>query len=293
MTEVQNTSPIGQISLAEIATVLRGRWKMILTVVALASVAGVTLALSLPSYYTATVTMVPASQDGAAGGSLSALASQFGGLSSLAGISLPSGGSKKDEAIATLQSRALTNQFVTQNNLLPVLFSKRWDHQKQAWISTDPKKQPSLWDAYKLFSKKIRQVREEKKSGIVTMSIVWSDPEQAALWANQLVESSNQLLQQRAVDRFTHNINFLNEQLEKTTEVEIRKSLFNLLEEQYKRLMLTKGSEKYAFQIIDSAVPPEDHSSPKRAQISVSFAFAGFMIASLWALLRRPHPSTT
>lgn len=293
MIEANTPPPIGQISLTDIAVVLLHRWKMIFVVVALASAAGVTLALSLPSYYTATVTMVPASQDGASGGSLSALAGQLGGLSSLAGITLPSGGGKKDEAVATLQSRALTYDFVTKNNLLPVLFSNHWDQQKQSWISTDPKKQPTLWDADKLFNKKIRQVREEKKSGIVTMSIIWSDPELAALWANQLIESTNKLLQQRAVDRFTHNINFLNEQLEKTTEVEIRKSLFNLLEEQYKRLMLTKGSEKYAFQIIDSAVPPEDHSSPKRAYICISFAFAGFLIASLWAFLRRPVQSAT
>lgn len=292
MTDADHSTSGGEISVEDIVHALRENWLRVLSAVIVSSAIGAVLALLLPSKYTATVIMTPASQDGAGGGSLSALAGQLGGLSSLAGISLPSSGGKKDEAIATLQSRALTNDYIDKNNLLPILFESDWNAATQRWKSSDPEDQPTLWDAYKLFVKKIRQVREEKKSGIVTMTIEWTDPKLAARWANELVDSTNKLLQQRAIDKFTHNIEFLEGQLEKTTVVEIRQALFRLIEEQYKRLMLAKGSDQFAFQIIDAAVVPEERSSPKRAMIVFSFAFIGFSAGSAWAFLRGRKQST-
>ncbi len=55
---------------------------------------------------------------------LSSLATQFGGLASLAGVSV-SGDSRRSESVAVLQSEALTEQYIQANNLLPVLFREK------------------------------------------------------------------------------------------------------------------------------------------------------------------------
>ena len=91
-------------------TLWKGKWIILLTTVLFAA-GGVFYALSQPNIYKAQAVLASTSDSG--GGSLSALASQFGGLASLAGVSL-GGGSSDDKtiALATLQSRKFVNAFI-------------------------------------------------------------------------------------------------------------------------------------------------------------------------------------
>src|SRR5689334_5489300 len=50
----------------------------------------------------------------------------LGGLAALAGMSFGSD-SKKAESVAILQSQALTARYIRENNLMPILYSDRWD----------------------------------------------------------------------------------------------------------------------------------------------------------------------
>ena len=79
-------------------------------------------ALSLPNLYTSS-TLLKLSEGGDTG-SLSSLASQYGGLASLAGISLPSGSNdKSDYVIETIESREFTSHLLQFNNLKPMLMA--------------------------------------------------------------------------------------------------------------------------------------------------------------------------
>src|SRR6476660_7797567 len=78
--------------------------------------------------YEASIVLSPASDSSTAGrlGGLASWAGQFGGLASLAGMSMP-GQTKKEETLAVLQSELLTETYIRNNDLLPVLYSKLWD----------------------------------------------------------------------------------------------------------------------------------------------------------------------
>src|SRR6185437_9202909 len=77
---------------------------------------------------------------------LSSAISQFGGLAALAGLTGANRGSTA-VALATLQSRVLTEQFIAQNNLLPILYPKKWNPQTHAWRTHNLSDTPTLWKA--------------------------------------------------------------------------------------------------------------------------------------------------
>ena len=100
-------------------------------------------------------------------------------------------GTPTAEAIATLKSRAFTERFMREHNLMPILYAEDWDAEAQAW--RDPEEAPTLWKAYTRFDN-MRSIEQELESGMVRVSVEWSDPRLAAQWANALVADVNQIL---------------------------------------------------------------------------------------------------
>jgi len=212
--------------------------------------------------------------------SQSRLPDQLGGLAALAGVSLRGAGDRKSEAIATLQSRTLTDSFVTEKNLLPVLFASRRDVVGNRW--KPGVKVPTLWDANKLIAGQVRKVAEDRKTGLITLAVEWTDPKLAAEWAADLVERTNRFLQQAAYEGSDRNIAFLKKQLEQTNIVEVRRALNNILESELKTSMLAQRSEDYVFKVLDRAVVPEERVRPRRALI-LALGLAGGVF--MWAMM--------
>lgn len=276
---------LDEISLQELATALWSHRILILVLTSLFTAAAVTTAFLLPVKYQATALLSPVDSNASGGklGGAGALLSQFGGLAALGGLSL-GGGGEKDESIATLQSAALTEAFIADKQLLPTLYPRKWDSTRQTWNTSDPDDIPTLWKAEQKFRKKIRSVDIDKRTGLVSLTIEWSDPKQAAEWANELVLRTNRTLRDRAIEISRRNLDYLNGQLGKTSVVELQQALYSLIESEIKKIMIAQGSEEFAFKIIDPARVAEERSSPMRAMITFVGAFAGIMLGMIIAL---------
>lgn len=226
------------------------------------TVAGVLLGILRPKEYEATTVLLPAlpSAGNSSFGGLAKIASEYGGLASMAGLSLP-GSSAKDEAIAVLQSELLTQRYIEQNNLLPVLYQSKWDSAKGNWKSLSPKKIPTLWLANRYFKNKIRTVVDDKKTGMIEMTIKWKNPEQAAAWANGLVRLANSYLRDKEIREAERNIEYLNGLVSKTGIVQEQQVIYALLEEQIDKEMVARDRKEYALKVIDPAFAPEKPSS--------------------------------
>lgn len=238
-----------------------------------------------PKKYEATVTLAPVSTSMGGGGlgALGSLASQFGGIAELAGLSGMESG-EKAESLAVLESRALTYAYIQQNNLLPVLFTKQWDANRQTWKNA--RHIPTLWKANRLFENSIRKVVISPKGGLVTLTITWSDPVLAAKWANGLVEMTNADLRDKAIQEADRDIAYLNEQAQKTNMVEIKDAIFSLMKSELNRAMIARGTTEYAFKVLDPAVPPELPSSPRKVLWIVGGTVAGFLLAIFITFVR-------
>lgn len=77
----------------------------------------------------------------------------------------------------------------------------------------------------------------------------------------------------------------MTEQIQQTNISEVRGSLFSLIEEQTKKLMLANVREEYIFKVVDPAVIPEEKFKPKRAVILAIALLIGGTIGTFVVLI--------
>jgi uncharacterized protein involved in exopolysaccharide biosynthesis len=279
-TTTQNHSAsANEISLKELfAHLWKLKWRLLAVTFASSAVAYAGAKFVTKSYDASTsISPVTTTLGGSSGGALGSIASQFGGLASLAGLSL-SGDSRKWESITVLESEALTSKYIEDNNLLPILYAQQWDARTQSWKETDPKKIPTVWKANQYFMKNIRRVVEDLKTGVVRLTIRWKDPKMAAKWANDLVKLTNDYLRDKAIAESERNIAYLNQQATKTEIVGAQQAIYAILQNEINKEMLARGSDEYAFKVLDPAITPEKPSSP---QTIIWILVAAFGVAFL------------
>ncbi|MCH1920496.1 Wzz/FepE/Etk N-terminal domain-containing protein [Shewanella sp. A3A] len=273
-----------EIDLRELFSVIwSGKWIILATTVLFAAMS-VGVALYLPNIYRSEATLAPAEE--AQGGGLSGLASQFGGLASLAGVSL-GGGNKADKsqlALEVLKSRQFISNFIETHHILPDLMAdKKWDEknnqivydpdiydaESKTWVrDVNPPRQPkpSMQEAYKVFQKLIT-VSDDTKTGMVTIAIEHKSPYVAKQWVDWLVADINREMKTRDVEEATKSTEYLNHQIQQTNVADIRSVLYKMIEAQTKTIMFAKVRDEYIFKTIDHAIVSEFKYSPKRSII--------------------------
>jgi uncharacterized protein involved in exopolysaccharide biosynthesis len=267
-----------QVDEIDLAAVWKLAWghKYLILIVALvcAALAGI-VAFNITPIFRAEIVVIAARSGGVGGaGSLSGQLGGLASIASLAGVNLDSAGGADREAKAILDSRRLDEDFIRQNNLLGVLLP-------------NSKKPPTLWLAVKAFREGVLTIKEDKRTGLTTLNFDWKDPAVAAQWANGFVALANERIRARAIDDANRNIKFLNEQIDKTRVVEVQRSMYSLIENETKTLMLANAKTEYAFSVIDPAVPPERKVSPHRSLYVLFGAFVGAAVGLFVAYLRR------
>lgn len=250
------------------------KW-MTLTLCMLIGIGTGLIARVLPKQYLASVVVSPVTEDASSKlGGLGSMLSEMGGLAStLGGLSM-GGGSQKGEYVAVLQSEALTEDYIRSKGLLQVLYANLWDPATEKWKVKEARKQPTVWKANQLFKKSIRTVVTDTRTGLVTMTLKWTDPIAAATWANDLVRLTNDYLRQKAIVESDRNITYLSEQASKTEVIGVKQAIYSILESEINKEMIARGREEYALRVVDPAVPPEVASSP----VPILWAVAGSII---------------
>jgi LPS O-antigen subunit length determinant protein (WzzB/FepE family) len=299
--EVQNESQYDdEIDLRELFGVLWAGKIKIVAITAVFAVASVIYALSVPNQYKATALLAPAQSDG---GGLSGALGQLGGLASLAGVSL-GGGESGEAQIAQeiMKSWSYIEGFIADNNIaVEVYAAEGWskgsntlqinndayDVETNEWLVEDESgaiAAPSSWQLFESFSQ-ILSVSEDKKSGLVSVSIEYYSPQIAKQWVDMYIESINRFMQQRQIDKVTRNINYLQEQIEKTAIAEMQEVFYTIIEEQTKNKMLAEASPDYVFVAVGPSMVPELKSQPKRALICILGTLLGGMLSVLMVLI--------
>lgn len=273
---------------AVLAKLWARRWWVVASAILFATLFGV-LAFNMTPIYRATTVLVPANNDRS--GLQSALGSTLGqlsGLAALVGVGANSGSAQTQEALAVLRSREFTEGFIRDENLMPELFSAQWDADKGRWIGEE-KDWPTPAQAYKYFHDSIRTVTLTPQTGLVTLSIEWTDPEKSALWANRLVERLNAEVRARAIANTNASIGFLERELETTGAIETRAAINRLMEVQINQRMLANVTREYAFRVADRALPsdPNDEVRPNKPVLLVLGWAFGTMVGAVVALLTK------
>jgi len=256
----------------------RSKW-LIIGLTAAMTAAAITAAFILPKEYRATTVLAPVTADQSGKmGTLGSVLSQVGGLASMVGLS---GEQNSEEAqdVATLKSQVLTRRFIQENNLLPVLYAKIWDARTGRWRTNDPEHIPTLWKANQFFKDRVRTVTEDKETGLIELSVTWTDPNLAAQWANGLVAMTNDYLRNKELDQANRNIAYLEQKVQKTSLVGVQQGIYTLLQEEIGDAMVASGKREYALKVIDPAFAPEKPYSPDKRLWALGGLLAGLLLS--------------
>ncbi|MEN6317415.1 MAG: Wzz/FepE/Etk N-terminal domain-containing protein [Syntrophaceae bacterium] len=292
-----------EINLLDLWRVIRKRQKLIIRIVVGTVLATVVISLLMTNIYQAKAVITPVSpKEGARGGSLSALAQQFGGLAGLAGIVLP-GGSTASEIVAQLESNILREKVIMRNNLLPVLFYKDWDTEKKDWkkdIKLNPlyyikkltdslfpdvkkvKKKddeiPDIWDGIRMLDDDIVDVKNNVKENTITITAEFHDPEMAAKIIEYFLLELTDHMSSEAKRVATTNKQYLEGELGKTADPLLKQKIYELIVQQVETSMTAEVKENFAFKVIDPPKAPDKKMKPKRALLVIlSVVVSGFI----------------
>ena len=290
-----------EIDLRELFGVLWAGKIKIVAITAVFAIASVIYALSVPNQYKATALLSPAQSSG---GGLSGALGQLGGLASLAGVSV-GGGQNSEAQVAQeiMKSWSFIEGFIDSNDLAVEIFAADgwskgsneleinddlYDLSKNEWLiednDTGELRPPTSWELFETFSEKLA-VSEDKKSGLVSVSIEYYSPQIAKQWLDMYVAAINAHMQQRQVAKVTTNIEYLQAQIEKTSIAAMQEVFYTIIEEQIKNKMLAEASPNYAFVTVSPSMVPEEKSQPKRALICILGTLLGGMLSVLLVLV--------
>ena len=291
MVESDPSSDEDEIDLLELIRTLLQAWKVIVGIIIICTGLAVAYALNAPEIFKAESLLAPAEDEKS---EASSSLGQFGGLAAMAGISIPTS-SNIERVLATLETREFLKKFISSHKLLPIIFDDLWDESSHSWRLIEGQNELTVEDGILPLQGAI-EVNQEK-SGLITLSISWKDPDIAAQWANDLVKQLNEQLRQKAITDSKKRIGYLEQELAKTTLQDMRAVLYNLLESEKQKAMLANVNEDFAMEVIDPAVAPEIREKPKRKLIvalgGVCGGFLGIFVVFFSQFLRKLKLSET
>jgi uncharacterized protein involved in exopolysaccharide biosynthesis len=285
------------LNFAELIAMLRARRWWIVACVLISTAVLTTAAFLMTPIYRASVIVIPANVGGDLDGG-SALG-QLGGIASMIGLGVGSRANETEEALAVMRSRQFTERFISDNGLIQRIYAGKWDAANNRWRVSSGK-EPTLAKAYERFDKRIRSIIQDKKTGLITITVDWSDPQEAAVWANEQVSRINDEMRARAMKQADASVGYLEEEMQKTNVVPTREAIGRLVEAQIKQRMLANVTREYAFRVVDRAMPAESDNPvrPRRLMMILGGVFGGFalgvvlVLSSQWLqapIRREPH----
>jgi uncharacterized protein involved in exopolysaccharide biosynthesis len=274
-------------SLRTLGCLFRLRWKLfafvsLSTILIFAAYAY----LATPTYESRIVLAPVRQEEGGLG--LSAILSQFGSVSDLAGLT-PLGGAEQHNAMAILRSRAFSEQIIAEFELWREMFPSHFaDVATQAGDESAPGR-PSRDDIWIEFDRNVRGIAQDQRTGLTTVSIRLADRRVAAEVANAIAPRLNEEVRKRVLHEAASSREFLEQQLAQTEAVELKQAIYRLIENQIRRQVLANSRPELALVLIDPAVvsDPERIHAPRRALALISGVLLGVLLGAAGVIFRQ------
>ncbi len=291
-----------EIDLVDLFSIL---WKRKITVILLTSifaVSSVFYALSVPDYYKSTV-LFNVIQDEQSG--FDSLASQYGGLASMAGIDIPQTNSKDRASLVmqTIQSREFMKHLITFDGVLEGIIATKgfdkstntiiydensFDSSSTEWIRKAQypyKRIPSYLEAHEEFTKNMIEVTQDRRSGFISASVEHISPIFAFNLLEIIIDEVNKIIKDHDLKESTMAIEYLNEQASISTSANLQNSINSIYESQLRKQMLSNIREEYIINVIDEPFVPEKKIGPTRSIICIVITLIGGILSVLYVLM--------
>lgn len=181
-----------------------------------------------------------------------------------------------DVTLAKMRSRQFSLMFIEKHGVFQAFYPEHWDEVSQTWETGFT---PDKGSSFTLFNESVRFIDHNPENDIISVRMRWSDPVLARDWANAYVKEFNQFMREQALKDVDKKRGFLEQELQRTTVVDIRQSIFRLIEAQTAVAMLASAKEEYVLEVIDPALLPFERYSPGRKTYLILGCFVGGMLA--------------
>jgi len=245
------------------------------------------LAFSIAPMYRSEAVLVPVRDDESVG-SLAALQGQLGNLVSMVGGGAAGADSGANESLAVLESRDFIEQFIADEQLLPVLFSDLWDASAGRWQVKSDEEIPTFQDGSIFFTDTLYRVRQDRQTGLITLSVDWYEPATAVHWVELLVSRLNARMRARTIAETEKSMIYLSAELGKANEIELRQAINRLIEAQAKQAMFARIRDDFALRVVSRPLPSDLDRPvrPKRFLMVFLGAFGGLLLGISVVLVR-------
>jgi uncharacterized protein involved in exopolysaccharide biosynthesis len=248
------------------------RWRILSGFTLAGLIVGAVLIVLLPREYRVRATALTVAPDGASG--IQSALGQLGSLASIVGLS--SGQDNiREEAIALLKSDRLAWQFLTVSDAGSLL-----------GLTPDVDQDEVRGRIINRFKRRMLSVQEDRRTGLITVSMQWRDRNQAATWANAYVRLADDELRSQTLKDAERTLDLLTQELEHTDLIELRSSISRFYESQLQRMLFTRARDAFTLRVIDPAMAPaeNDTASPNKKLILASALILGGLSGLLVAV---------
>lgn len=297
MTNQQNQVFEDEIDLRELFGVLWTNKIRIIVITGLISLSSIVISLMMTNYYTSESVLIARDQQDS--GSLS----DFSGVASLVGVDLSGDGASVFKVLEIIQSREFTKHLITFDNVLPSIMaaesydtsSKKiifdpeiYDEESKTWTrepSANGNVIPSHLEAHREYADML-SVMKDKITGLISIKIEHVSPVFAHDFLSLIIQEANNLNREIDVKTTTKALTYLKAELSQTPQVEIKKSISKLIENQLETKMMASIYDDYILIPLEPPFIPDKKSGPVRSLIVILSTLLAGIFSVLYVLIR-------
>jgi hypothetical protein len=255
--------------------------------------------LALPDKFKSEMLLMPLNSE-QSNSMMQNLASQFGGLASIAGIDLAnSNGEEQIMARATMQSRGFLLGVLLKYDFVPQIVAA--EHMEDGALLYDANLYDAatgVWNSDEfdgfevppddlVYEHLMEQfsITEMPDAGTVVVSFEHVSPSFSQIFLSTIFEEINHKMRSRALEQSTKRLDYLVDQLKQAPLASVESALAQLVEAEINKKVLIDTDENYSFEMIDPPFIPSEKSSPLRALILIMVALGVVLLELIVAVL--------
>ena len=198
-------------------------------------------------------------------------------------------------AVSIMSSWGFAEDLIRKNSIEPILAaSVGWDEENDKLIYDSDiydettntwKQKKTSWELFEKL-KGITTISYDTMDKFIYLSAESYSPSVAKDLVDMYVSTINQYMRERQIVESENNLTYLNSQLSKIKNNDIKQVFYDLILKENREKMLAEASPEFMFVTVSRAMVPEVKSKPLRSVIVISITGIGFLLACLFVLIR-------
>jgi LPS O-antigen subunit length determinant protein (WzzB/FepE family) len=266
------------------------------------TIVSIIYSIFLPNIYKSESLLLPVESTS----SINSTLNSYSSLANLAGVKIPQ---QSDQSNTSRALEKLNTLSFFENNILPnihlpdLMAVKSWNintnelvydheiynHVENLWlreVAYPKKSKPSPQESYKFFKNKHLKITQDKTTGFIKLTIRHQSPYVAKNWIELIVTEINSFYREKDKIEAEIALDFLNDQMLKTSFSEIKEVIASLLQQETQKLTLIEANEFYVFEYIDPPAIMEERFQPNRTLIAFIGTLIGLMLGIFLSITR-------